>query len=318
MTHNEICPHHLQHFNLRGRLSRRSRLWLLALIGVGPLCCLVVADVVVASERVRLQLNAKPGETYRTEIIKKSSLTVAEIHPDIPISHEVFRMLIEGQVHTVRPDGAMVLRERVLEYSSQLRQLLNTKVFDSTNPAHIEAARKDPAMAPILAFLSLTTQIEVEPTGDIRDFELFWADSNVYPSVQATMEDMVAQPLVILPDHDVAIMDTWDAGEVSSPLAWLGRIYIKLEGIFLDVHVEAGEKIAFIGISGTVKLEPDPDSADRVELTGFKYEGLVRLSIQQGRKLWSKHKYESTLKIIDQKGFLEGRMVVETVYRDVR
>ena len=251
-------------------------------------------------EKIKIQIGGRPGETYTTEyqmITKVAPLDETEEVTLLTTKTTMVRMWIETTVKEVKPKGRIVIKERVKRIAVSSVRGADKFEFDSSDEASREAAKQNPDMASALKLLEGAVQSELEPTGDMREFKMEGDDN---PQGRALLEDAISQPIVLLPEQAVKILDKWDCGSQSKAFPGYGRMKVKLEGVLLDVRKEGDDRLAAVGTRGEMTLETDPDAKKKVELQDGKWGGFVFFSIKKGRAVTGYRKGEATVKFTDK------------------
>jgi len=295
-------------------------LTLTALAGRSPANGVRDADARPArpAEKIKLQLGGRPGETYVTEYTLTSK--VAPLDESVEVTAqtaktEIVSLWIETAIKEVRPQGRIVITQRVKRIASSVTRGGETTTLDSDDDATREAAKQDERLAPLLKLLDGAVEEELEPTGEVHKFTIIGTDD---PAVRALFEDEISHPIALLPDRPVDMLDKWDCGFQAKSFPGLGHGNVKLEGVLLDVHGEGDDRMAEIGIRGEMAWESDPDTKAAVELQEFKWGGLESFSIAKGRYVAGFRSVEGTLKCTDQNGSVRLKVTDEIRIQEAR
>jgi hypothetical protein len=261
-----------------------------------------IAELLAAppSETIQLHVKGKPGETYTTVYemtTKVAPLDLTDEETVLTTKITAIRMWIETSVKEVKPKGRMLVSVRVKRYAVIIVHGADKLEFDSSDPASRETARQDPNLAPFLKLLNVAVQAELYPTGDMREFKM---DGDDDPATRSLLEDEISQPIVLLPEGAVKILDTWDCGSRSRSFPGAFRVNIKLEGVLLDVRKKGDDQLATLGVKGDMTIEADPDAKAKVEFQDAKWGGLQIFSVKRGRAVSGYVRNEATLKITDK------------------
>jgi ankyrin repeat protein len=252
-------------------------------------------------EKIRLRIEGRPGDTYTTEYLIMTKSAPLDETADVTLlttQSTMVRLWIETTVKEVKPKGRIVMRQRVKRVAMGVVRGADKFEFDSSDAASREAAGKNPDTASILKLLEEVVQAEMEPTGEVRDFRMEGEDD---PQGRALLEDEISQPIVLLPEKAVKILDTWDCGSQVKSFPGSGRIKVKLEGVLLEVRKEGDDRIAVIGTKGEMTLETDPDVKAKVELeNGSGWGGFVLFSLKNGRAVSGYRQGEATFRYKDK------------------
>jgi ankyrin repeat protein len=262
---------------------------------------IVEALLAPPSEKFKLQIAGRAGDTYTTEyqmITKVAPLDETEEVTLLTTKTEMLRVWIETHVKEIKPKGRIAISQRVKRIAVSSVRGADKFEFDSSDAASLEAARQNPNMASLLKFLEGAMQMELEPTGEARDFKMTVPED---PATRNLLEDEVSQPLLLLPEQAVKILETWDCGSQFKAFPGYGRIKVKLEGVLLDVRKDGDDRLAAIGTKGEMTLETDPDSKTKVELQeGSAWGGFAFFSVNKGRITSGYRKVEAVFKFTSQ------------------
>jgi hypothetical protein len=115
----------------------------------------------------------------------------------------------------------------------------------------------------------------VETAGEPKD-EKQTADKN--PVSGDTVQQLLKQPLVVLPEKDVSAGDTWKTEtQTTTPL---GKLRQTTTSTLRDIAGEGQDQTATIAQSAELQLEP---TNKKLQLTSHELEGTVRFAIGLGR-----------------------------------
>jgi hypothetical protein len=257
---------------------------------------------------VTLQLKGKSGDTYRHEFEATTRTTIVESGGSRLIS---VRMTIETKVEGVKPGGRQALAQRIVRVRLGTSQDGQGGEFDSADQRQLEAARKNPDLAPILEVLRATMRYEQEPTGELRQVA---GDKGG----DAVFEQMVSQGNVLFPGKAVGVLERWDAGKISRQMSGLGRLDVDNEGVLLHVRVEDGERQAYVGVRESAKLAGDEEAGAEATLAAYKGGGVVVLGLDTGRIHRIDTMSEMTVRIREKGQTITLRVEGKTVMQEVR
>ena len=276
--------------------------------------CSLAAD---KGSKVRLQMKGSPGATYQTEDETKIENVPFDLPKgeSMPSTSNHTRVRFETHIESVKPDGSMILSQRVKEFFERMTKGSEKWEFDSTNAASRKAAESNPAMTAFLKKIDTPFRYVQDAAGDLRDPEL---DETIVDShARSMIEDSIAQPVVLLPKQEIGISEEWDMGTRSRSFPPIGKLIIHKKAVLLNVYREGEEEIAKIGIKGSIDLEPDPDSSAKIVHESSKLEGEKKFSITRGRFIYEYEKQEWIDKIILKDGTFRMRTTSESHFKEL-
>lgn len=266
--------------------TRRYRVGIFALIGMGILLSLVATSFARASEGVSIQLKAQTGDTYKREYRLVSRTTQEQQGYAPSLVEQTVTIVVSTGVISVNKKGRIEIEQKMdqLKYD-QFFPGRGKSSFDSTNPIYIEAARNDPGLAFLLDALGSHWIIVLEPNGEVWDEEFHIPGTGQDTSTEFITKNFLKQFLnmtsISFPDYPVRRGENWECGTIDRPIAG-GRLIGTAQCVLEKVRNQEGKSIAEISVKRSVKLKPTPGSGVRSKLLKFDEGGTFTFLIDRG------------------------------------
>ncbi len=239
-----------------------------------------------AQESVTLRLKAQPGQHTQRHYQFKMGLTQeAPGAPSRQQSQEV-ELWVGSEVLSLAGRGRMRLRQRLdrLKFAKG-RGGAPYQVFDSANPAHVEAARRDPGFAYLFASLDAQWTVVLEPNGEVWDQEFTvpgsGRDNTVKMIVSSFLQPLIDMGIYSFPKRPIKPGDTWECGTVDVQAPG-GRLEGTAECVFQQLRDDDKERTAIILVKRSATYRATPGSATRARMTRFDEGGMIAFAVDRG------------------------------------
>ncbi|MHC4706094.1 MAG: hypothetical protein ACYS8I_03280 [Planctomycetota bacterium] len=284
--------------------TKRCLVGVCVLSGMGFLIALIAFSSAQASESVSIKLKAQTGDTYKREY-RLVSRTAQEQQGYAPrTAEQTVTIIVSSEVISVNRKGRIEIEQKLdrLKYE-QFFPGRGRSIFDSANPAHMEAAREDAGLAFLLASLGSHWILVLEPNGEVWDEEFHIPGTGQDTSTEFLTKNFLKQFLnmayLSFPSGAVRRGDNWECGTIDLPTAG-GRLIGAVQCALEKIRKQGGKSTAVISVKRSVKLKPTAGNAVRSKLLKHEEGGSFTFLIDRGE-----------VGVID----LEGKSIIEADIR---
>ncbi len=266
--------------------TKRCRVSIFVLVGMGLLIALIATSSAQASESVFIQLKAQMGDTYKREYRLVSRTVQKQQGYASSTAEQTVTIVVSSKVISLNKKGRIEVEQKLdrLKYE-QFSPGRGRSIFDSANPMHIKAAREDPGMVFLLASLGSRWILVLEPNGEVWDEEFHIPGTGQDTSTEFLTKNFLKQFLnmasISFPSGPVRRGDNWECGTIDLPTAG-GRLIGTVQCVLEKIRNQEGKSSAVIRVKRSVSLKPIPGSGVRSRLLKFDEGGSFTFLIDRG------------------------------------